>query len=106
MAYVFKNPASRFWYAGFDFAGPDGRLQRRQRSTKRTNLREALALAVAWEEAARKGGEGRLTVAAARAVLGDIAETFTGERLDAVTVKEHFDSWLANKKPGLAKRSF
>jgi integrase len=106
MAYVFKNPASPFWYAGFDFAGPDGRLQRRQRSTKRTNRREALALAVAWEEAARKGGEGRLTVAAARAVLGDIAETFTGERLDAVTVKEHFEGWLANKKPGLAKRSF
>ncbi len=106
MAYLFKNPASRFWYAGFDFVGPDGRMQRRQRSTKRTNRREALALAVAWEEAARKGGEGRLTVAIARAVLGDSTETFTGERLDAVTVKEHFSGWLANKEPGLAKRSF
>ena len=106
MAYVFKNPASSFWYAGFDFIGEDGKTHRRQRSTKQTKRKAALALAVTWEEAARKGQEGRLTIATAREVLSEITERFTGTKLEALTVSQHFSGWLANKKPGLAKRSF
>lgn len=105
MAYVFRNPGSRFWYAGFDFVGDDGKTQRVQRTTKQTARKPALALAVAWEEAARKGMDGRLTISAARSVMSEITEKFTGMKLDAVTVKGLLDGWLANKRAGLAKRS-
>ena len=110
MAYVFKNPGSRFWYAGFDFIGESGKTERIQRTTKiphgqKGSGKHALALAVAWEEAARKGAEGRLTVSAARSVLSEITEKFTGTKLEAVTVRGLLDGWLANKRAGLAKRS-
>jgi integrase len=114
MAYLFKNPGSPFWYAGFDFIGEDGRTHRAQRSTKvlhslqggvRENRKHAEKLAAQFEEAARKGSEGRLTIAAARSVLSEITERFTGTKLETATVREHFASWLANKRPGLAKQS-
>lgn len=114
MAYVFKNPGSRFWYAGFDFIGDDGRTHRAQRSTKilhslqgevRENRRRAEQMAAQFEEAARKGSEGRLSISAARSVLSEITERFTGTKLETATVREHFTSWLANKKPSLAKQS-
>lgn len=105
MAYVFRKDRSPFWYAGFDFITPDGRMERIQRSTKRTKERDALALAVAWEEVARKGSEGRLTIEAARDVLSNIAERFTGEKLETASVRAHFDGWLANRAVGLSAAS-
>ncbi len=105
MAYVFKNPGSRFWYAGFDFMGEDGKTQRLQRTTRQSSRKHALALAVAWEEAARKGTEGRLTISAARSVMSEITEKFTGMKLETITVRDLLNGWLVNKRVGLAKRS-
>jgi integrase len=114
MAYLFKNPGSPYWYAGFDFIGEDGRQHRVQRSTKiahspqgevRESRKRAEKLAAQFEEAANKGTKGRLTIAAARSVMSEITEQFTGTKLETATVREHFASWLANKKPGLAKQS-
>lgn len=105
MAYVFKNPGSRYWYAGFDYVGHDGKVQRVQRTTKQTSRKDALALAVTWEEAALKGSQGRLTISAARSVMSDLTERFTGSKLESVSVRALLDGWLANKRTGLAKRS-
>lgn len=105
MAYVFKNPGSRFWYAGFDYVGHDGKVQRVQRTTKQTSRKEALALAVTWEEAARKGSQGRLSISAARSVMSELTERFTGSKLESVSVRALLDGWLVNKSAGLARRS-
>ena len=76
MSYLFKNPGSPFWYAGFDYIAEDGKTKRVQRSTKLTSRKDAQALAVMWEETARKGSHGRLTVSAARSMLSEITERF------------------------------
>jgi len=105
MAYLFRNPGSRFWYAGFDYIAEDGKTKRVQRSTKLTSRKDAQALAVMWEEVARKGSHGRLTVSAARSMLSEITERFTGAKLEVHTVRDVLEGWLANKRPGLARRS-
>lgn len=90
MASVWKHPNSPFWTACF--TGLDGR--RKKRSTKETNRRKAEKLAEQFEEAARK----RRTFGQVRSVLQDLHREITGEELKSVTVREHVQNWLAEKK--------
>ncbi len=62
-------------------------------------------MALAFEEAAQDASKGALTIDRARAVLSRLTESCCGQRLDTVTVREHFESWLQNKTPGLAVNS-
>lgn len=90
MASVWKHPNSPFWTACF--TDLDGR--RKKRSTKETNRRKAEKLAEQFEEAARK----RRTFSQVRSVLQDLHREITGEELKSVTVREHVQNWLAEKK--------
>lgn len=90
MAYLRRLLKSPFWIAGFTL--PDGR--RTQRSTKMTERKGAMKLAVQWEDAAAK----RITEAQARRVLSDIHEQIHGTRLASPSVTEYVAQWLGRKQ--------
>jgi integrase len=90
MAYLRRLPKSPFWIAGFNL--PDGR--RTQRSTKLTDRKSAMKLALQWEDAAAK----RITEAQARRVLSDIHEQIHGTRLASPSVNDFVGQWLGRKQ--------
>jgi integrase len=90
MASLRKKPRSPFWFACFTL--PDG--TRTQRSTKMSERKAAMKLAVQWEEAASN----RITEAQARRVLSDIHEQIHGTRLASPTVTEFVAQWLGRKQ--------
>ena len=94
MASVHQRPRSPYWHASY--LGPDGRWI--LRSTKQTDRQHALALAMEFERASKLAGRGELVEAQAREVLKDIMKRADmGETLQSVSIKEHFDTWLASK---------
>jgi integrase len=75
---------------------PDGRWK--LCSTKCEDRQAALAVAMEFERAAKLGRAGNLLEAQAREVLKDIMKRAdVGETLQTVSIKEHFDTWLASK---------
>jgi integrase len=90
MASLRKKPRSPFFFARFML--PDG--TRTDRSTKLTDRRAAMKMAVQWEEAAAK----RITESQARKVLSDIHEQLHGSPLKTKTVVEFKNDWLKDKE--------
>jgi integrase len=90
MASLRRKPRSPFYFARFML--PDG--SRTDRSTKLTDRRQAMKLAMQWEEAASK----RITEAQARKVLSDIHEQIHGSPLKTRSVAEYRTEWLASAK--------
>tara|TARA_R110000868_G_scaffold5915_1_gene34396 strand:+ start:371 stop:1525 length:1155 start_codon:yes stop_codon:yes gene_type:complete len=72
--------------------------ERTQRSTKQTDKGKAWEVCLALAEAERKAGQGILTEAQARRVIGEIVERTTGEPLQFYTVKSWLQDWAAGKK--------
>ena len=72
--------------------------ERCQRSTKQTDKNKAWEVCLAWAEADRKAGQGILTEAQARRVIGEIVERTVGEPLHFYTAKSWLEDWLAGKK--------
>ena len=105
MASVYQRPNSPFWWAAWNERGADSGIIRRQRSTGQKDRSTALKLALAFEEASQDATRGALTMDRARAVLSRLTESCCGQRLDTVTVRQHFEGWLVNKAPGLAANS-
>jgi integrase len=68
---------SKFWYASYRAA--DGRWLKK--STKTTDRKLALKLALEWEEMSAKGKQGALVEAQVRRVVSEIVEQATGEVL-------------------------
>lgn len=100
MASVHTRPASRYWHAAF--RGPDGRLI--LRSTKETNRKAALAIALEFERAVKLAMRGELTEAQAREVLkGIMARANVGETIQTVSIADYFRQWLATKETRRAK---
>lgn len=90
MAFVFKHPKSKFWFAGFiDLAG-----KRRNRSTKKTNRKEAQKLAEQYEAAARN----KRTARQVREVIASLHREITGQEVATVSVRDFIKQWLAVKK--------
>ena len=100
MASILKKPSSRspYWFAAF--RGGDGK--RKQKSTKTTDRRLALEMAVQWEKAAMAGRAGTITEVQTRKVLNEILEAATGEPMHFATVGDFFRDWL-NDKEGAKK---
>lgn len=95
MASVHKDPRGRSPYYYALFYGADGR--RKFRSTKARTRTKAMAIAVRWEDAARRGRKGEITAAQARKVLAEIVELSTGESLTHYTVSSWLKEWLGVK---------
>jgi len=84
---------SPYWYAAF--YGADGR--RRFQSTKTIDRKKAQAIALEFEEAARLGRSGALTMERARRVIANLYAVANRETLPASTIKDYMDSWLQKK---------
>lgn len=95
MASIHKDPRGKspFYYAAF--YGADG--SRKFRSTKATDRKTALNIALAWERAAEQGRRGNLTAVQARKVLAEIVQISTGESLSEFSVQGWIDQWLDAK---------
>src|ERR1035441_7941767 len=95
MASVHQRPRSPYWHASY--LGPDGRWI--LRSTKQQDRQSALAVAMEYERASKLARRGELVEAQAREVLKDIMKRADmGETLQSVSIKSHFDGWLASKR--------
>jgi len=100
MASVHQRPRSPYWHASY--LGPDGRWI--LRSTKQQDRQSALAVAMEYERASKLARRGELVEAQAREVLKDIMKRADmGETLRGVSIKSHFDTWLASKKDRKSK---
>jgi len=116
MASIHKQPGKPFWFCAFTTwrdeptgqTNPDGtperRLigQRRFKSTKTTDRKEALAICQNWERAALLGRNGKLTAELAREVVGrTVADIFVHsnrEQLPSASVRAWCEQWLAAKQ--------
>ena len=95
MASVHQRPKSPFFHASY--LGPDGRWI--LRSTKMPDRQSALAVAMEFERASKLARRGELVEAQAREVLKDIMKRADiGETLQTISIKSHFNSWLASKR--------
>ena len=95
MASIHRRPESKYFHAAY--FGPDG--SRILRSTKQTDRQAALAVALEYERASKLARRGELVEAQAREVLKDIMKRADiGETLQCVSIKSHFDTWLASKR--------
>ena len=90
MASLSKHPKSQFWTACF--AGRDGRQMKR--STKTTDRRQALQIALEWEEVEKKAKAGTMTANQFRKVVSDFSEKVTGDAMNALPVEEYLGDWL------------
>ena len=70
----------------------------------RKTANRALAVAMEYERASKLARRGELVEAQAREVLKDIMKRADmGETLQTVSIKSHFDTWLASKRARKAK---
>lgn len=90
MAFVWKHPQSRFWYARFK--NVQGTYV--NRSTSQVSRRKALAVAKRWEEAARLAADGRLGVDRAQQVIDDIMREAGMDVPERVSVEKMLRDWL------------
>lgn len=100
MASIHRNTSKSRYYSAVYYA-TDGRQI--WRSTKQTNRKKAMAVAVEYELAEKKAGQGTLTENHARKVLAEILErTGTGETLRSPSASTYFTEWLAAKEQAKA----
>jgi integrase len=67
------------------------------KSTKQTDRRKAMQVALEWERVAELGRAGTLTEAQCRKVLSELLEKVTGESLHSSTTEEFLNGWLQGK---------
>jgi len=91
MASLTKHPKSPFWTACF--AGRDGRQMKR--STKSTDKRDALRIAIELEEVEKQARQGTLTTTQLKKVLNEVAEKVNGDSLATPSVEAYFKDWLS-----------
>ena len=100
MASVHRKSNSPYWQ--MKYRAEDGRVV--MRSTKQTNHKKALALAMETERMAEKARAGELTQAVILKNLGEMMERTTGEKLAIKAIDQFFNDYLkAKESAGSAK---
>ena len=94
MASLRRHPRSPYWQAIINL--PDGR--RTNRSTGTTNKKEALLIALKFEEAANMGQQGTLVERRARKTIADIFAISNDSSLETSSIKQYLQSWLKRKQ--------
>jgi integrase len=102
MASIHKRPNTANWFVSFCL--PDGR--RALRSTGTPNKRQAMAVAVKYEEAAQLAAKDRLSETRARQVISDIYAMKAAEKLPSDTLADYLDAWLKRKGLEIAESSY
>lgn len=91
MASVTKDPrCPRFWIACY--TSREGRQVKR--STKTSDKRQALQIAVELERVERQMRDSSVTTTQFQKILSDVSEKVNGDSLKAPTVNEYFADWL------------
>jgi integrase len=90
MASVIKREKSRFWIACYTTR--EGRQLKR--STKTTDKRQALQIALELERVERQANASAMTTIQLRKVLSDASERINGETLMAPAVDDYLNDWL------------
>jgi integrase len=90
MASIVKRKKSRFWIACY--TNREGRQLKR--STKTTDKRQALQIALELERVERQANAGAMTTIQLRKVLSDVSERINGETLIAPSVEDYLADWL------------
>lgn len=90
MASVAKHPSSSYWYACY--TARDGRQLKR--STKTTDRRQALKMALTLEAAEDKAREGVPTTTQLQKILSDVSEDVTGAKLSTPSIETYLADWL------------
>ena len=97
MASIVRRKKSRFWTACY--TNRDGRQLKR--STKTTDKRQALQIAMELERVERQANAGAITTIQLRKVLNDVSERINGDSLIAPSVEDYLNDWLK----GIAARN-
>ena len=86
---------SDFWYCAYRL--PDGR--RVLRSTGETDKGKAETKCEAWDEAAKKARQGRLSTSIARKGFNDILETIGKAPMRDIKIGEYLSEWAEQQNP-------
>ena len=90
MASIVKRDNSKFWTACF--TNHDGRQLKR--STKTTDKRQALQIALELERVEKQASAGAITTVQLRKVLNDVSEKINGDTIIAPSVEDYFKDWM------------
>ena len=90
MASIVRRKKSRFWTACY--TNREGRQLKR--STKTTDKRQALQIAMELERVERQANAGAITTIQLRKVLSDVSERINGDSLIAPSVEDYLNDWL------------
>ena len=90
MASIVRRTNSKFWTACF--TNHDGRQLKR--STKTTDKRQALQIALELERVEKQASAGAITTVQLRKVLNDVSEKINGDTLIAPSVEDYFKDWM------------
>src|SRR5271165_5139585 len=90
MASIAKRSNSPYWTACFTCR--DGRQLKR--STKSTDKRQAMSIALELEAVEDRARAGALTTTQLRKVLNDVSEKITGDSLIVPSVEDYLADWL------------
>lgn len=90
MASIVRRKKSRFWTACY--TNRDGRQLKR--STKTTDKRQGLQIAMELERVERQANAGAITTIQLRKVLNDVSERINGDSLIAPSVEDYLNDWL------------
>ena len=101
MAFVFKNPNTSNWIAGFR----DATGKRRNRSTgllsTEKNKRKAETIAHEYESA----GRNKRSAQQVRRTICSLHRELTGEDMPVITLRLHVEQWLKSKKTSVAEKT-
>lgn len=100
MPYLHKHPSSPYWSAWFT----DENGQRTSRSTKQRDKREAMKVAIGYEDDAKAAREGTLTAAHVLKVYNKMLAK-TGQKVTAESVELFSRRWLKGKHSTRAERT-
>ena len=90
MANILKRKESRYWIACF--TDRDGRQLKR--STKATDRRVAMQMALDWELLEEKAKAGTVATVQYRKVVNDFSEKTSGDSLIAQSTEDYLNDWV------------
>jgi integrase len=90
MASIVRRKKSRFWTACYT----DRSGRQLKRSTKTTDKRQALQIAMELERVERQANAGAITTIQLRKVLSDVSERINGDSLIAPSVEDYLNDWM------------
>ena len=91
MASLWKHPNSKYWSACYT----DREGRQMKRTTKQTDKRKALLIAVEWERVEAQAGKSGISTRQMQKVLNDMLEKTNEETIVTPSTEKYLSDWLA-----------